>query len=245
MRTVIIDDEGKARQVMCTLIIKHCPQLEIVGEAASVADGIGLIKNEKPMLVFLDVKMKDGSGFDLLDAFENVDFQVIFVTAFDEFAIRAFQYNAIYYLLKPVILTELVEACNRALELPEKPNGETWQKLRDEVKRQKIDRLALPTQTGFQIVSPDDIIRCQADDYYTHFHFRDGQEVIVSRTLKFYENLLTEKDFLRVHQSHLINLKEVVEYRKHYGGMLVLSNGEEIPVSNSKKEQLFLYLNYK
>jgi len=245
MRTVIIDDEAKARLSTRRLLELYCPDVAVLGEASGVQSGIQLVEQEQPDLLFLDIKMKDGSGFQLLDHFEEIDFQVVFVTAFDEFAIKAFHYNAIHYLQKPIVASEMVASVRKASESSIKPAAETWRKLSNDIQTRKLDKLALPTHTGFHMVAPNEILRCQADSYYTQFHLLDGRKIIVSKTLKFYEGILQERGFARVHQSHLINLDTVVEYRKHLGGMVVLLGGEEIPVSTSKKNLLFEQLNYR
>lgn len=245
MRTVIIDDEAKARLSTRRLLELYCPDVAILGEAMGVQSGIQLIEKQEPDLLFLDIKMKDGSGFQLLDHFDEINFQVVFVTAFDEFAIKAFHYNAIHYLQKPIIASEMVASVRKASQADSKPSAETWRKLNNDINTRKLDKLALPSHTGFHMVAPHEILRCRADNYYTEFHLNDGRKLIVSKTLKFYEAILQEKGFVRVHQSHLINLDRVVEYRKHHGGMVVLMGGEEIPVSGSKKALLFEQLNYR
>lgn len=245
MRALLIDDETRARLAVRQLVAKHCPQVEIVQESDGVLSGIKAIKKTNPELVFLDIKMRDGSGFNLLDQLDQINFHVIFITAFDEFAIKAFQYNAIHYLLKPIGVQGLVDAVNRTVHSSFKPSVDAWHKLNSDIKNRKLDCLALPTRSGFKTVVPEDVIHCQSDNYYTRFYFKDGSKFLVSRTLKFYEELLTTHGFFRVHQSYLVNLSEVVEYRRHHGGMLVLSNHQEIPVSKSKREMLFNILNYR
>lgn len=245
MKTIIVDDERRMRMSIKRLVELECPELEIAGEADGVKNALELLKSIQPDLIFLDIRLKDGTGFQLLDEIPNPNFQVIFITAFDEFAVKAFHYNAIHYLLKPIVVSDLKMAVERVFAKGVHPTKEIWNKLHSDVNAKRLDMLALPTQTGFKTVEPKDILRCQSDNYYTLFYFRNGAKLIVSKTLKYYDEILTPHHFLRVHQSHLVNLSEVTEYRKHYGGMVVLSNQEEIPVSNNRKEMLFSHLNYR
>ncbi|MEM7655824.1 MAG: LytTR family DNA-binding domain-containing protein [Bacteroidota bacterium] len=239
IRTVLIDDEAAARLSMRHLLGSCCPRIEVIGEADSVESGIQLLETSQPDLVFLDVKLQPGSGFDILQAVAPLSFEVIFVTAHNEFAIRAIRFSALDYLLKPVDAEELIHAVER-LEQPSDaaPVDSQLEIFKDALNAQ-FGRIILPTLEGFVVVELKEVVRCEADRNYTHFHMESGKKLTISRTLKYYEQLLSESGFVRVHQSHLVNLGQIREYkRRKKGGLLFLQEGSEIPVSDSRKEDL-------
>jgi two-component system LytT family response regulator len=237
MKAVIIDDEKKGRETLRGFIDVYCPDLSIIGEAANVKEGIALIKDTRPDVIFLDIEMPDGTGFDLLSAFPSVDFQVVFVTAFDSYAVKAFQFSAVDYLLKPVNPKLLIQA----VEKLKKYSTIDSINLKLDVllgNRTKIDSIALPTAEGVHLTRIDQITRCVADNYYTTFHLVDDTQIIVSKTLKEYSDLLDDFNFYRVHQSHLVNLDYVDKYISGEGGYLIMKNGDYVDVSRRKKKSL-------
>ncbi len=231
---VIIDDMPLAIASLASDIGDHCPDIEILDNAESVVSGAKLIKKNKPDIVFLDIEMPDGLGFDLLDLLNPPFPCIIFVTASNEYAIRAFRYAAIDYLMKPVDPEQLVEAVKRAKEnLGTK--GDQISIAKKVMAKQNSDQIALNTQQELKIVNIVDIIRCQSDSNYTTFYFSNGEKIIVTKPLKEYENTLAPSGFIRTHQSHLVNLKSIESFQKSDGGYLVLKNGEMIPVSVRKR----------
>lgn len=232
-KTLIIDDEPAARANLRQLIEQHCPEIDVVAEGTHVADGLRLIGRHQPDLVFLDVQMPDGTGFDLLSQLPEVSFRVVFVSAYDTFAINAFRYSAVDYLLKPVS-PELLQA---AVEKLQKPDESRQQKIKVLLgNARQIEKLALPSLDEIYFVKPDDILRCQSDNNYTRFFLRTGQVVLVSRTLKEYEELLEPLGFFRIHKSDVINLKYISKYKRGEGGTVTLDDGTQLEVSRRRKD---------
>lgn len=232
MKAVIIDDLADARLALRTDLTTYCPEIEILGEAEGVVSGAKLVKEAQPDLVFLDIQMNDGSGFDFLEIVGTDSFKVIFTTASDEFAIKAFRYSAVDYLMKPIDPDELVEAVNKAKT--DKSNG-SFEVLKESINHGSSKRLALNTQEKILIKEIKEIVRCESNVNYTMFYFSDGTRLLVTKTLKEYDALLTPHNFLRVHQSHLINSAYLKEYIKTDGGYLVLKDGSNVPVSTRRK----------
>lgn len=239
LRTLIIDDENKARETIRDMLNIYCPEVEIIGEAESVLSGINSIKKLKPDLVFLDIKMPDGTGFDLLNRLDSKPFALIFLTAFDEYAVKAFRFSAVDYLLKPLDPDELMTAIERVVESKESEN-KSIDALLDNLKNIKNDnkKLVLKTAESIFLVNVSDIIRCESTGNYTQFFIVNQKPVLVSKTLKEYDDILTDYSFFRVHQSHLVNLNHIVRLDKADGGTLVLSYDHSVPVSTRKKEAL-------
>lgn len=236
-RTIIVDDEAKGRQSLIKMLqLLHAP-VEIVAEAASVETAVALIDSHKPQLVFLDIQLQKGTGFDVLEQLKFKDFQLIFVTAYDQYALKAFRYAAMDYLTKPIDPDQLEEALQR-LPTTEAPNFNSEKIHALQANKNELHRLALNDAQGIQLVKVADIIYCSAQNNYTEFHLKDGQKHLVSKTLKEYEELLSDAGFFRVHQSYLINLEEVSQFLKQDGGYVQMSNGSLIGVSRRKKEEL-------
>ncbi|MCF8404843.1 MAG: LytTR family DNA-binding domain-containing protein [Bacteroidales bacterium] len=234
--TLIIDDESNARNALKNLLAKHCPEILVKGEANCVADGVALIKAENPDLVFLDVQMPDGTGFDLLEKIGNVKFKVIFASAYDKFAIQAFRFSAIDYLQKPVEPEKLVDACSKLV-----PGDDRYEELNKKLEvllsnKNSFEKIALPTLDGIIFVKIKDIMHCESDNNYTNFFLKEGKKIIVSKTLKEYDEMLTPFNFFRIHKSHLINLAYLERYKKGEGGFVVMENGAELEVSRRRKE---------
>lgn len=231
MKAVIIDDLENARLALKADISSYCPEIEIVGEAEGVVSGVKLVKEVKPDLVFLDIQMNDGSGFDFLEISDTSNFKVIFTTASDQFAIKAFKYSAVDYLMKPIDPDELILAVNKVKE--SSSNG-SFDVLKESLNGSH-KRIALNTQEKILIKEVSEIIRCESNVNYTMFHFSDKTRLLVTKTLKEYDELLSPHGFIRVHQSHLINIEYVKEYNKTDGGYLLLKDNSTIPVSTRRK----------
>lgn len=240
MRTVIIDDESKGRQTIQNLIKKYVPQLEVVGEADCVENGIELIDKEKPKLVFLDIQMPDGTGFDVLTNVEYNDFHLIFCTAYDQYAVKAFRFSAIDYLLKPLDPDIFKIAVNKVLE---EQNGDANTKIETlNANHSGFKRLALSAAEGVTIVDVKDVVRCESSVNYTHFIISDGSKVLVSKTLKEFDEILSQHGFFRIHKSHLVNLNHIKKYIKGEGGWVIMVDDSKIEVSRRKKDRLLKVL---
>jgi len=234
MDAVIIDDIQLAIDSLAADITDCCPDINIVGTANSVVSGAKLLKEMKPELLFLDIEMPDGTGFDLLDLIEDHTYHVIFTTGSKEYAIKAFQYAAVDYLLKPVDADLLVAAVSKVGSTL--PFNRTQNKIiQDQLKPEKRSHITLNTQEEIRVVHLLDIIRCESMDNYTRFILIDGTKVLVSKTLKSFEIELPDEDFFRSHQSHLVAINQITSYIKMEGGYLLMSNGDHVPVSVRKK----------
>ncbi|MCO5263777.1 MAG: LytTR family DNA-binding domain-containing protein [Lentimicrobium sp.] len=245
LRTIIIDDEEHMQQSLEKLLQRYCPYVQVVARAGSVASGLACIREHRPDVVLLDIKMDDGTGFDLLKQAEPIDFKVIFITAYDQYAVEAFRYSALDYLLKPVIPGNLAEAIQKAEETRIKDLELQLSALKNNMAadNQLNKKLVLKTQESIYIVVPDEILYCQADSNYSTFTLNDGRRITVSRTLREFEELLKQAGFFRVHKSFLINLSRIIRLDKSEGGALVMSNGDKIPVGASRKEELMELFN--
>ncbi|MEM6343103.1 MAG: LytTR family DNA-binding domain-containing protein [Bacteroidota bacterium] len=241
IRTLLIDDEADARFALRNYLHTYCEDVEILEEVATVERAVAVIPQLEPDLVFLDVRLSPGSGFDILERLSATPFAVIFVTAYDEYALRAIRFSALDYLLKPIDPDELeaaVEKVRHSLKQAKTEADPRISLFKSQLQRpQQEGRIVLPTMEGFIVRDVKAILRCEAERNYTHFFFLDGSKMLIPKTLKVYEGLLSALGFYRVHQSHLLNLQQIVAYkRRKKGGMAHLTNGEEIPVSESRKE---------
>lgn len=239
IKALIIEDEQKSREMLAMLVKKNCPQIELVGQAKNVKEGIELINSEKPEMVFLDISMPDGTGFDLLEAVQGKKFELIFTTATDKHALKAIKYSACDYLLKPIDVDELKAAVEKvALKKNSAPSMDNLQFLIQQLKKadDNYQKITLPTGNAYEIINIKDIIRCEADASYTHFFLVGGKKLMVSASLKHYEDLLPENEFIRVHHQHLINMGHVTRYLKQDGGYAVMSDGTQIEISRRKKD---------
>jgi len=237
IRAVIIDDEPESRKAVSNILTNYCKDVTVLGEAVDVASGIKLINDEQPDVVFLDIQMPDGDGFDILKSFKTINFHVIFVTAYNQYAIKAIKFSAIDYLLKPLDPQQLIESVEKLRRLsPE--NNQSPQRVEVLLdNKNKVSKIALPTLNGFRFVKVKDIIRCEADNNYTSFFLQTTERILVTRTLKDFELMLKEDSFIRVHQSHLININFVEQYIKGDGGTAIMSDGSEVEISRRKKDQ--------
>lgn len=240
-KAIIIDDEPKAQNSLRLIINEYCNDIEVIDTADGVKSGIELINKIEPEIVFLDIDMKDGTGFDLLEQLPERDFSLIFCTAHNDFAIKAFKYNAIDYVLKPLDIEEIIDAVNRAIEnISLKQKDTAVENLLSfyQNKGKKTERIILKTASDIYIVQIQDIYHCNSEGGYTTFHTIDDKKITVSKNLKEYEAILNSHNFIRVHQSHLINLNYVERLHKADGGYVVMKNNEKIPISTRKKEVL-------
>ncbi len=242
-KALIIDDEQRTRELIAKMIESFDLGIEAIPGGENVKSGLEAIAAIQPDLVFLDIQMPDGTGFDLLKAVPNKNFEVIFITAHEEFAIKAIKFSALDYILKPVDPEELRSAVERALQaMTEEASEPQFEALQNNIQPNQKRRLVLKTQESVHVVDLDQIIRCEADRNYTSFFLKEGRKILVSRTLKDYETLLTGHNFLRVQQSHLINLNYVDRYDKGNGGAVVMKDGSEVPLSPAKRDIFFQIL---
>jgi two-component system LytT family response regulator len=240
--SVVIDDESDAVDFITSIIGEYCPGLEVSGKAHNVKDGVELIKEIKPDLVFLDVEMPHGTGFDLLTYFPKKDFDVIFITAFNHYAIKAIKYSAVDYILKPININEFIEAVNKVIEKRSDSafkDTENFETLLENIRSSHPTRLVIPTSDGKEYLNPNDIIRIEADRSYSWFFIIDKRKILVSRHLKEFQDLLNDRNFFRPHNSHLINLDFVKKYVRHDGGYIEMSDASQVPISRNRKD-LFL-----
>lgn len=241
IRVVVIDDDLLSRTVLKKTFEKCFDNIVLEGEANSVKTGLELIRRVDPDLVFLDVRMSDGTGFDLIEQLDEVNFKLIFTTAYSEYAIKAFKYSAFDYIVKPIVpndIKSVIERIQKDLRKNSKRNGKS---VKEKFSMQAEDgqlTIALPEINGFSIVKIEDIERCRGERNYSRIFFKDGTEALVSRTLMEFENLLFPHGFFRIHRSHLVNLDNVVRYIKTAGGMVELKSGEKLKVSSKYKEEL-------
>ncbi len=233
---IIVDDEELCRTSLTALLKRKHPNVQVVGTADCAADGIKLLKAVKPQLLFLDVDLGDGTGFDVLNSVDDPP-RTIFTTAHSQHAIRAFRLSAVDYLLKPIVPSEL----DAAMAKVNGPAAETQQKKQLDTATENYRgarRVALPEERGYEIVDMDAIIHCQSESNYTHVFLRDKRRLLVSKTLKDIGALLEDPPFFRVHDSHIIHMDRISRYIRGDGGELIMENGQNVPVSRSKKEDL-------
>ncbi|WP_299434420.1 LytTR family DNA-binding domain-containing protein [uncultured Aquimarina sp.] len=239
LTAIIVEDMPDALQLLKSDLETNHPEIKIIDTARSVVEAAKSLRTDEPDILFLDIMLGDGTGFDVLEIFPELKSKIIFVTASDEYAIRAFKFAAIDYVLKPYSNEELAQAIDKAKEQIQ-PNKERLNILKDTLSapEQKPDKISLHTLDKIIIVSLDDIVRCESDSNNTIFYLQDGQKVFVTKTLKYFADMLKNYQFLRVHQSHLINLQCISAFIKADGGYLMLKNGENVPVSVRKKVEV-------
>ncbi len=236
-RIAIIDDEEDARHALRIFLSDYCPTVEIVGEADGVESGYRLIHQEKPHAVLLDIHMKDGTGFDLLDKFQNPRFRVVFTTAYDEFALKAFKYNALDYLLKPVAPEELVRAIAKIEENQIEDFSMKITNLLEMNRSRRFEKIALTSQEGLIFFRLEEIMHIEAEGNYTTLSLSNNKRHVIVRSLKDFEDLLPNNVFFRTHQSHIINLNFVKKYLKEDGGYALLENGTKVLVARRRKDE--------
>lgn len=239
MRAILVDDELANLENLQVLLTKNCPEVKVVAIANNIDDAFEKVNLHRPDLLFLDIQMGKTTGFDLLNKLVEKPFEVIFVTAYDNYGIQAVKFAALDYLLKPVDPDELMVAVSKAENrIANKMSGEQLSFLLNQIKRSEpaVPKIALPQQHEIRYVSVDDIVRCVADNTYTFFYLSSSEKILISKPLKEYSDLLKPQGFVRSHQSHLVNPKFVKSWLKEDGGTLLMNNGDKIPVSKPNRE---------
>ncbi len=238
--TILVDDETNNLFFLQELIKTHLPQLDIVATAENGNDGLVCIKELKPQLVFMDIDMPGMTGFELLSKLEPLTFEIIFVTAYNQYAIEAFEYNAVAYITKPIVTQKLIAAVEKAIiKIEEKKYTENIFSLLENVHhKSEHDKIALPTMQGLQFIKLTQICFCESSGNYTNFHLTDNSKIMVSRQLGEYEKLLPADNFVRIHDQHIINLTCIKEYVKGSGGEVILENGTRLNVASRRKDEL-------
>lgn len=242
---ILIDDDANLRAGMRQMLSRYAPDISIIGEADSVQSGVETIDRLKPQVLFLDIQLTDGTGFDVLEKLAEMNgkitSQVVFITAHEQYAIKAFRFSALDFLLKPVDPEELQKVIGKIKNVLSQSDNYAHIDLLLENIRRKVDnfkRIALSTSDGIHLFEISDIIRCESEDNYTKFFIKNSKPILISKTLKEYEELLTEHGFERIHQSHLINLAYLKSYIKKDGGYVVMADNSNLPISQRKKERL-------
>jgi len=245
MKAIIIDDEQHNRDNLLQMITGHCPDVEVVAVCSSAPEGRGRILALHPDLIFLDIEMPVENGFMMLENLARIDFEVIFVTAYDYYGIKAIKFSALDYLLKPIDVNDLIIAVAKAKEkIMQKQENLRLKNLLDNSRRAPADKmLALSMSDKVEFIETSSIIRCEADGNYTVFYLKNGEKLLISKTLKEYDELLTPYGFLRVHQSHLVNLKEIKSFIKSDGGYIKMKDGSSVSISRQRRESVLKILN--
>ncbi|MBO5957592.1 MAG: response regulator transcription factor [Bacteroidales bacterium] len=245
IRCVIVEDEEMARKVLKSLLAQYCQDVMVCAEADDIVSGKNMIETFHPDLVFLDIEMPGGSGFKLLTSIEDKDFEVVFITAYEQFAIKAIRHDALDYILKPIDPKELVAAVEKVKEAKYK---KTLKKQYDSLLKNLdpeqlvVRKISLSTADKIHLINVDDIIRCESDNYYTIIFFKDGTSLMVSKTLKEIDQKLEEYDFVRTHKSHLVNMRCIKNFIKDEM-MVVMTDDTKVPVSKRKKERILEVIN--
>ncbi len=239
LKTILVEDEANSREILRNYLTKYCQNITLLGEAATIKEGLELIEKHQPDLVFLDVEMPFGNAFDLLDQVPERNFETVFVTAYNQYAMDALNNHAAYYLMKPINIDELIKAVDYVHDIKTGENALEGKVL--QARLQKAEgKITLPQQDGFQVLEVADIYFCKADDNYTEIYLQE-KKIVVSKTLKYFEDTLKEFPFARIHKSYLVNVNEIHKYKKGKGGSVILSNGKELSVSASRKAELLAY----
>lgn len=242
LRAVLVDDEANCLKMLEWELNNSCPEIDIIRTCSSGKEGLLAIKEEKPDVVFLDIEMPYLNGFEVLELVPEINFDVVFTTAYDKFAVRAFKSSAVDYLLKPIDGEDLRVAVDKIVAKQQKDQAAIdinflLQQLED-ARNNRLKRIALPTFEGLTFIRTDEILYCQSDNNYCNIILRDNKKILISKTLKDVEEMIDSQTFFRVHNSYLVNLSEVANYLKADGGYLVMSNGDEVRVSRSRKDRL-------
>jgi two-component system LytT family response regulator len=246
IRAIIVEDEKASRETLKAYVQKYCPSVQIVAEADSVKSGLKGIAAHQPQLVFLDVEMPYGNAFDLLDQVDDQNFETIFVTAYDHYAMKALNFSASYYLLKPIDIDELIKAVEKVSNEIESEDHSLRTRILIEnirIENKQLQKIILPLLDGFKVVRVNEILYCRAEDNFTEFHFLSGKKLLICRTLKFFTELLTDFDFVRIHKSFLINLQYLKRYKKGKGGQVILENDICLDVAAARKKELIERIN--
>ena len=239
IRSIIIDDEPNNIENLETILHNYCTGIDVVAMAHNADDGIAVIKSHRPDLLFLDIQMPEKSGFDVLKAFDQINFEIIFITAYDQYGIQAIKFSALDYLLKPIDINELKLSVEKARhKITAKQKNNNIENLLEYIRAvHKVPpKIALPTLQEVMYVRVNDVVRCEASNNYTMFYLHSGEKVLVCKTLKEFTELLKPYNFIRTHQSHLINLYFVKSFLKEDGGLLLLTDKTKIPISRQNRD---------
>lgn len=244
---IVIDDELPARENLKILIEEFCEGISVIATAGTIQAAKTLILDKKPDVVFLDIRMPSGAeGFDLLDSLDTINFEIVFVTAFKDYAIQAFKANAIDYILKPVEIDELIKTAQKLVahcekSLPQENKKEVVKNTFNTINNQKVERIAITQLHGIKLIEVKNIARLQSQSNYTEIHFKDGSKYLDSKTLKVYHEILPSDQFMRLHNSHIVNLSELSEFQNEQGNLVILKSGDQVPVSRTNLPLLMSY----
>jgi two-component system LytT family response regulator len=240
IETVIVDDEPNCCESLVTMLGRYCPEVKVIKVCHSGEEALKIITDQSPGLLFLDIEMPQMDGFELLEQLPEVNFELIFTTSYDQYAIKAFRFSALDYLLKPVDKEELRRAVQKVISRNQKPSPQQIDLLLQKLNQPlvKISKIAIPTVEGLHLLPIESIVSCTSESNYTIIKLKDGQKIVTTRILKEIQEMLEEYSFLRVHHSYIVNLNEVMKYIKGEGGHLIMSDGTSIDVSRSRKEML-------
>lgn len=244
IKAILIDDEVHCLDTLSILLSDYCSEVQVMERCMSAKQGLMAIGKHNPALVFLDIEMPAMNGFELLEQFTEIPFAIIFTTSYDQYAIKAIRFSALDYLLKPIDPKELIAAVQKVQTQKHLPSAEQFQMLIGQVKNKEsgFRKIAIPTAEGFELIAADELVRCEADDNYTHLFLKNKTKIIACRTLKEMEEQLESfSSFIRVHHSYLVNLNEVTKYVRGEGGYLVMNDGSTVNVSRSRKEALMKF----
>jgi len=239
LKAILVDDEKHGRENLGGILREHCPNVDIVGEVDSVKSAALLIERNKPDLVFLDIEMPGENGFQLFQHFDKPDFEIIFVTAYDSYAIKAIRFSAADYILKPINYKELVQAVNKVgAQIRRKNENLKMRELHRNLQQPENPRIGLPVGDRIEFIEIGKIIHFKGEGNYSHIYIENQKHFLVAKTLVEFEDLLREYSFVRIHKTHLVNLKHVSAYIKRDGGLLKLSNGDMVSISRRRKESV-------
>lgn len=239
LKAIIIEDEEASRDTLANYLAKYCTNVQVVAQAENINQGKEAIAAFNPDIVFLDVEMPYGNGFDLLEQLDAIDFELIFVTAFSNYALKALNMSASYYLLKPIDIEELISSVQKVTtNIEQKGEVHSAQILKTnlQVDEQRLKRIVLPEMEGFEVAQLKDIVYCKANDNLTDFVFTDGRKKTICKTLKHFEEVLSDSGFFRIHKSYLLNMEHVKGYKRGKGGYAELSNGDELEIAVRRKQ---------
>ena len=239
IRAIIVDDDHFSAELIKRVTADFCPNVSILATAATVKEGVAAINEHEPDLVLLDIKLPDGSGFDLIKHFNKPDFRVIFISGYMEYAIKGYKFGAVDYILKPIDDEALALAINRAGDLIRFEEKLKWKAMDENLRMlNKTDKMLLKTSEKVHIINIEDIIRIEADGNYSTFHMEDGRKILVSKPIREYEELLIDKGFFRIHKTHIINIQKLSYFDKMDGGDVIMTDGSVVPVATRKKDML-------
>ncbi len=239
MNVFLLDDEKNARETVKAYLSRSTLSISSIQEASSVSEGLETLAQFKPDLAFLDINLPDGTSFDLLSQLDSIDFKIVFISAYDEYAVKAFKFNALDYILKPINPLEFKAALDK-VPTQESPLSQQIEHLHQTISSKEFNKLVLRDSQSIHFVDVEDIVQCKSENNYTIFALKEDQ-IVISKTLGEYEELLRGKGFFRAHRSHLINMRQISKYDKREGGYIKMNNGESVPLARNRKE-IFMQL---